>query len=527
MKGDFTRDIFDETKHYTRVLMQQGRVQLDTDWNAQVAMDRYHLEVLAADIIGPHGGPQGNTGFQIIGDQAPSGDFFIGPGRYYVDGILCELDPETLRISNVTRPSTLQTPGLTLDGWQLAEDHWIGIADGEGTWHRMQIASVDPEKNTFTVKGTLPDNPVQIRRVMTYRGQPEYPAAVMGAEGFYLAYLDVWERHITYLEDSQIREVALGGPDTSSRAKVVWQVKLMSADECEDVGTLDSLSSARMKAQLKPSDPGSDPCIIAPDSKFRGGENQLYRVEIHRSDRDTNGNPQEWTFKWSRDNASIAAIWLDNDEEGGLKVSNTRGFAEEQWVEVTSETDELRNEPGQFCKIVKIDGSSLFLDPQPAWDEDSVMKVRCWDQRKVSDIKLLDGAVLGEERVWLELENGLEVYFETGGRYRSGDYWLIPARVVNGSIEWRVELNVNGTARSDANGNEIPRALKPNGVKHHFAPLAMLTWNGNTLRIKEDCRCSFRLVTNCPPSRGGQAEAEEERAVKLPKTTSRRKRRNA
>jgi hypothetical protein len=38
MKGDFSRWTFDPRRHYTAVLMQQGRVQLDSDWNEQAAM---------------------------------------------------------------------------------------------------------------------------------------------------------------------------------------------------------------------------------------------------------------------------------------------------------------------------------------------------------------------------------------------------------------------------------------------------------------------------------------------------------
>ena len=38
MKGDYSRDTFDPAKHFTRVLMQQGRVQLDADWNEQAAL---------------------------------------------------------------------------------------------------------------------------------------------------------------------------------------------------------------------------------------------------------------------------------------------------------------------------------------------------------------------------------------------------------------------------------------------------------------------------------------------------------
>lgn len=35
MKGDFIRNTFDLLKHYSRVLMQQGRVRVDADWNEQ------------------------------------------------------------------------------------------------------------------------------------------------------------------------------------------------------------------------------------------------------------------------------------------------------------------------------------------------------------------------------------------------------------------------------------------------------------------------------------------------------------
>jgi len=41
-----------------------------------------------------------------------------------------------------------------------------------------------------------------------------------------LVYLDVWDRHIEALEDPSLREPALGGPDTSTRVKTVWQLKV-------------------------------------------------------------------------------------------------------------------------------------------------------------------------------------------------------------------------------------------------------------------------------------------------------------
>ena len=44
MKGDFSRRTFDPQKHFSRVLMQQGRVQLDADWNEQAAIQLHHTE---------------------------------------------------------------------------------------------------------------------------------------------------------------------------------------------------------------------------------------------------------------------------------------------------------------------------------------------------------------------------------------------------------------------------------------------------------------------------------------------------
>src|SRR5262249_21351524 len=91
MKGDFTRDTFDPRRQFTRVLMQQGRVQLDADWNEQASILLHYLRGLAADLIGPHGGPTDNLGFDIsVPSGTHAGDFAIGPGIYYVAGLRCE-----------------------------------------------------------------------------------------------------------------------------------------------------------------------------------------------------------------------------------------------------------------------------------------------------------------------------------------------------------------------------------------------------------------------------------------------------
>ena len=47
MKGDFSRQTADPKKHYSGVLMQQGRVQLDADWNEQLAISQHRVQTEA------------------------------------------------------------------------------------------------------------------------------------------------------------------------------------------------------------------------------------------------------------------------------------------------------------------------------------------------------------------------------------------------------------------------------------------------------------------------------------------------
>src|SRR5262245_58017781 len=106
MKGDFTRTTFRADKHYRGVLMQQGRVQLDADWNEQVALDAYRADTHAADVVGQAGGSFASAGFAIAANQdalpasqrddaakylpLKANDFFVSAGRYYVGGLACE-----------------------------------------------------------------------------------------------------------------------------------------------------------------------------------------------------------------------------------------------------------------------------------------------------------------------------------------------------------------------------------------------------------------------------------------------------
>lgn len=76
------------------------------------------------------------------------------------------------------------------------------------------------------------------------------------------------------------------------------------------------------------------------------------------------------------------------------------------------------------------------------------------------------GAPLATSAGWLDLEDGVQVRF-ADGLFRSGDYWLIPARATGsaaGGIEWPAR-----------------EALPPHGFPdRHYARLALLAYDGKS-----------------------------------------------
>ena len=106
------------------------------------------------------------------------------------------------------------------------------------------------------------------------------------------------------------------------------------------------------------------------------------------------------TFKYSRDNGSVASGWLGTDGND-LIVASGRGFSAGAWVELSDETLDLAGKPGVLVLVINVDGNRLTIDPasvpagaSTAWSEDLPKpKVRRWDQKENDDITLDAGAV--------------------------------------------------------------------------------------------------------------------------------------
>ncbi|BAY08539.1 DUF6519 domain-containing protein [Calothrix sp. NIES-2098] len=126
MKGDFTRSTFQPQKHYTSVRMQQGRLQLDADWNEQIDILAYLNQIQLQDMIGVSGVPETNGGFKIQTTDNQE-ELTISAGHIYVNGILCELEQE---INYNQKPKA--------DG----ESEYVVYLD---VWQRFITAIDDPE----------------------------------------------------------------------------------------------------------------------------------------------------------------------------------------------------------------------------------------------------------------------------------------------------------------------------------------------------------------------------------------------
>jgi hypothetical protein len=68
--------------------------------------------------------------------------------------------------------------------------------------------------------------------------------------------------------------------------------------------------------------------------------------------------------------------------------------------------------------------------------------------------------------------------------YRTGDYWLIPARTATGDVIW---------PRRQVGDQVEWEARPPDGVEHHYAPLAVASvdGNGSWTFVSPDCRKRF------------------------------------
>lgn len=451
MAGDYTKFTFRPGKDYSGVWKQQGRVDLDADWNEYVEIADRRWRVETVDIIGRCVVPNRTPDAFLLTSTGPAA-LDIGIGRIYVHGLMAE---------NHGRPP-------------LEYDAVFGEEVG---------------------KTRIP-----------YKDQPYLPAplppplaATPGTIDLF--FLDVWQREVTCLEDPGIQEIALGGPDTATRLQTAWQVRALTnvgRHECQDrIEAWDALiapSAARLTVSAVAPPASDDPCILSPVGGYRGLENRLYRIEVHTVG--TIGGVAPAKFKWSRDNGSVAS--LVDAIDGTSTQMTVRRIGRDQvlrfqvgdWVEILDDHTELRQIAGHTAQITSVDEANRLITFAPAipaafsfdaTDPARHTRARRWDQNVGVDANGLLDVVAGP----IDIEDGVQVTF-SGTNFKIGDFWVFAARTADASVE----------ALTDA---------PPRGILHHFCRLGFMHWTARGVGRFQDCRTKWPDSGQPPPGHGEES----------------------
>lgn len=472
MRADLSRDTFDPHHQYAGVVLQQGRVLLDADFNEQADISRARDITSALDTIGRVGVPRSGGGFEI-------GSWLdISPGRIWVDGVPVDNDPEqTMATATTTTALALST--TTLDGRPLETGQRLDVLTQPAV--TLAVAGVAGAVVTVAAQhGAAIGTTVAVRRRPTIAVQPFAFPAGQGAAGpaRYVAMLRARILDAGPVDDPSMAESALGGPDTSVRRLTTWQVQLerigaAGTGRCTDWAP--PARVGRLRPVLDEPDAGTGDCALPADAAFQGADNSLYRVEVNGVDPTTG---RITSLLWDRDNASLVSLVTDVGPTCTLATfgpDTVHSFGGNQTVTISDAHRDRAGRPLQVCRTSDPQAASrkLTLSPSPAdIDPDARPRLRRWSG-ELTDI------APGAE---VQLELGLSVIIDNPS---VGDYWLIPARTAlggRGGLDWPRDPDAY-------------RALAPNGPEEHWAALALVDHDGTNVTGVTDCRREFPPLT--------------------------------
>jgi hypothetical protein len=452
MGSDRARVTYDPKQQYRSVVMQQGRVTLEADSNeaSQIASEELRREAL--DVVGPCGTP--DNGYQILLSPNPSSlpyDFSIQAGTLYVGGIRAHL-LENVQYSN--QPD-----------WQdygPEDPYWVGLSNLPGS---------PPLDNEFV-------------------------------------YLYLREQEVSAVEDQDLKDIALGGPDTAQRTRLLQRFVRVSCDaatcasglsaaqtQWQDEGLQFDSSTMRLQSsaglQVSFSSPGQNqgPCQPQAQGGYVDYDNQLIRVQI--SGIDPVGNPE---FIWAFDGASfLYRVDLNSSADTlvfqSAPVDASHQPLKSQMVEVLRTAADLPN--GQY--VAATSGFLFQLDDNYDPDSNSVtlpsgvslpphytssnqspsspLFLRVW-QNPVTPTPPGTASPLGDTGVLVTL-----TLQSPGSEFHVGDYWLFAVRPA--------------TPQNIYPERYLNAPQPPDGPRLWACPLAVIGWNGSAGTIVSDCRPTF------------------------------------
>jgi hypothetical protein len=270
---------------YTGVVAQQGRVTVDRDFNAEHGFVAGRIEAEAYDVIGPCGTPDNGFAISIAQTSPPEPPLWSPPPP---------LSPPTPHVFDF-----LISPGTMYVGGQRA------------------VFEQRPAGHPVTY---------------SYYDQPDWiPPSIIGFtdeilrdRGRELVFLSLAEQEVGAVEDSDLLDVALGGPDTTQRLRLLRRVlrEPVAAPDCltawdevvarwraqdglvVDPRTMQLRPEVRLRVGFSNAEGTPDPCDPIAQNGYLRAENQTIRVQI--SDAGNAGSSgSQAKLLWGYDNASF------------------------------------------------------------------------------------------------------------------------------------------------------------------------------------------------------------------------------
>jgi hypothetical protein len=451
--SDRARVSYDRSRQWRGVVNQQGRVTLEADWNEAATIAAEQIREDLVDVIGPAGTPDDGYGVTPVvnADGNPTGDLNIGHGTMYVGGERMVLDSDLL---------------------YLQQPDWVDRV-GDPLWIDADVPEGEEDEAVFLL---------------------------------------LREQEVGAVEDPALLDVALGGPDTSERLRIVQRVVRARTDgsTCADaLSTLEDRfgnlglvfhgdtmrleSSATLKVSFEQDPKAGTPCEPVAQGGYLGAENQLIRVQVASVDQ--SGRP---TLVWGFDNAYfLYRVTVVNTDTGAgtttLKLSaapvdSYHQPAKGQAVEVLESAAKLTDEDYIAATTGIVTAVNTAYKPEtqevvisaaltsPTTDS-PVIFLRAWQDTIAS---YAGGPVaLGTTGVQVTVDSG-----RNDGKWHVGDFWTFAVRPGT------------PTQISPVYPERYLEAPQPpEGPRLWMCPLAVVDWADGTPKVT-DCRNHFDdLVT--------------------------------
>jgi uncharacterized protein DUF6519/parallel beta helix pectate lyase-like protein len=395
MSGDYTRFSFDPRKRYSGVLMQQGRVQLDSDWNEEIDIIRRRVRTLSLDNFGPVGVPYLTTPDAFLLDliAGPPADLSIEPGRLYVDGILPELFAEDA-VTYLNQPFYPAPPALPPGDSVVYLDVW--------------------------------------EREVTYVEDPGLLDVALGGADTTTRTQTVWQLRVS-AQDGAACGMPVGDPPSAGRLTTQAIAPPAPDDPCilPPVAGYRGLENRLYRVEI-----------------HDGGPLGTARFKWSRD----NGSivSAVTAIAVSGTETTLTVNRIGRDQVMRFRIGD--------WVTVTDDHRELMGEPGEMALIVDLNEADrqVVLDralptgrPFGA-NADEIAerhtRLQRWDETAATNTIDSDGLILTSAGS-IDLEAGIQIEFSTnpaGGSFGVGDYWVFWARTATATIEVLTEAPPRG-----------------------------------------------------------------------------------